>query len=418
MTNPFAIKSIDALQILDSRGNPTIRAIVCIEQGICEFGDAPAGASRGTREAVELRDTNGYVTPAINAVKYEVSKALEGFDVRDQRKIDKLLIEIDGTPNKSRIGGNTTIAISIATAKTASKALGMEYFEYIGGKNATTIPIPLFNIINGGKHAGNKLKIQEFIVIPVKFDKFSEALFATAKVYKALKDLITERYGKIFTALGDEGGYSPPLEKTEDALDLLMAAIRNAGYDNEFYVGMDAAASEFFNEKDNVYEIDDKKISRDELLDFYVNLAKTYPLLYLEDPFNENDFEGFSILKSKLKNVIVTGDDLYTTNVKYLSKGIELNATSGTIVKPNQIGTLSETLDFCKLAKLNNIKLVVSHRSGETEDSFVADLAVGVGSEFIKTGAPARGERTSKYNRLLEIEKYYDMEYMGKKLSL
>lgn len=418
MTNLFAISILDAFQILDSRSNLTIRVVVCIENGICEFGDAPAGASRGTREAIELRDPDGSVNSAVNLVKHELSKALQGFDVRDQRKIDKMLIEIDGTPNKSRIGGNTTIATSIAVAKTASKALGMEYFEYIGGKFAYTLPIPLLNIINGGKHAGNKLKIQEFIIIPVKFDKFSEALFASSKVYKTLKDLITEKYGKIFTALGDEGGYSPPLEKTEDALDLLVASIRNAGYDSEFYIGMDAAASEFYNEKEDVYEIDERKLTRGELLDFYVNLASKYPILYLEDPFNENDFEGFAVLKSKLKNVIITGDDLYTTNVKYISKGIAINATSGTIVKPNQIGTLTETLEFCRLARINNIKLIVSHRSGETEDSFVADFAVGVGAEFIKTGAPARGERTAKYNRLLEIEKYHEMEFMGKKLSL
>jgi enolase len=414
MTDAFRIKRIKGYQILDSRGNKTIRVKVETYSGISDYGDAPAGASKGTREALELRDQDGGVSRAVELVNTVINDSLRDFDVRRQLVIDQTLIKMDGTPNKSRIGGNTTIATSIAILKTASKVLGLEYFQYIGGPKVKYIPVPLLNILNGGLHAGNKLKIQEFIIIPKDFDTFSEALTAAAIVYKKLKDLIAERYGKIYTALGDEGGVSPPLEKTKDALDLVYTAIKNSGYEDKIYMGIDAAASDFF--INNHYEIDSERKSPDEMIDYYVTLANEYPIVYIEDPFNENDFERFSILQSKLKKVIVTGDDLYTTNIDYLKKGIEIRATNGTIVKPNQIGTLSETFEYIEYAKKNSIKIIVSHRSGETEDSFVADLAVGVQSDFIKTGAPARGERTSKYNRLIEIENDYSLEYYGKKL--
>jgi enolase len=414
MSDSFRIRKVKGYQILDSRSNRTVRVRVETYGGISDFGDAPAGASKGTREAVELRDKNGGVTEAVRIINSVINDSLHGFSVLDQLAIDQALIKLDGTPNKSRIGGNTTIATSIAVLKTASKSLGLEYFKYIGGPRVRYVPIPLLNILNGGLHAGNMLKIQEFIIIPKEFDSFSEALIASTSIYKRLKELITERYGKLYTALGDEGGVAPPLEKTRDALDLIYTAVKQTGYDGQVYLGMDAASSDFF--KDGVYEIDGRKYSPDEMIDYYVSLANEYPILYLEDPFNENDFERFSILQSKLKKTIVTGDDLYTTNVEYLKKGIEKKSTIGTIVKPNQIGTLSETFDYIELAKKNSIKVIVSHRSGETEDSFIADLAVGVQSDFIKTGAPARGERTSKYNRIIEIERDYGLEYYGKKL--
>ncbi|MEJ2772652.1 phosphopyruvate hydratase [Stygiolobus sp. CP859M] len=414
MSDSFRIRKVKGYQILDSRSNRTVRVRVETYGGISDFGDAPAGASKGTREAVELRDKDGGVTEAVRIINSVINDSLHGFSVLDQLAIDQALIKLDGTPNKSRIGGNTTIATSIAVLKTASKFLGLEYFKYIGGPRVRYVPIPLLNILNGGLHAGNMLKIQEFIIIPKEFDTFSEALIASTSIYKRLKELITERYGKLYTALGDEGGVAPPLEKTRDALDLVYTAVKHTGYDGQVYLGMDAASSDFF--KDGVYEIDGRKYSPDEMIDYYVSLANEYPILYLEDPFNENDFERFSILQSKLKKTIVTGDDLYTTNVEYLKKGIEKKSTIGTIVKPNQIGTLSETFDYVELAKKNSIKVIVSHRSGETEDSFIADLAVGVQSDFIKTGAPARGERTSKYNRIIEIERDYGLEYYGKKL--
>ena len=414
MSDSFRIRKVKGYQILDSRSNRTVRVRVETYGGISDFGDAPAGASKGTREAVELRDKDGGVAEAVRIINSVINDSLHDFSVLDQLAIDQALIKLDGTPNKSRIGGNTTIATSIAVLKTASKFLGLEYFKYIGGPRVRYVPIPLLNILNGGLHAGNMLKIQEFIIIPKEFDTFSEALIASTSIYKRLKELITERYGKLYTALGDEGGVVPPLEKTRDALDLIYTAVKQTGYDGQVYLGMDAAASDFF--KDGAYEIDGRKYSPDEMIDYYVSLANEYSILYLEDPFNENDFERFSILQSKLKKTIVIGDDLYTTNVEYLKKGIEKKSTIGTIVKPNQIGTLSETFDYIELAKKNSIKVIVSHRSGETEDSFIADLAVGVQSDFIKTGAPARGERTSKYNRIIEIERDYGLEYYGKKL--
>lgn len=411
MSDIFEIKKVEGLEIIDSRGNFTVRSFVTTKGGVRDFGDAPAGASKGEREAVELRDKDGGVRNAIRSINYYINYALAKLDVRDQDKIDKLMIELDGTENKSRLGANSMISTSIAVAKTAAKAMGIDIFNYIGGFRSHKIPIPLLNILNGGMHAGNELKIQEFLIIPVGFSTFSDAIKASTSIYRTLKNIISEKFGKIYTSLGDEGGVSPPLSKTEDALDLVYAAIKNSGYDNEILLGMDAAASDFYNSKLNVYEIDGAKKTPDEMIDFYKELCERYPVLYLEDPFDENDFERFSILQNKLSKVIITGDDLYTTNIKYLKKGIETKSTSGVIVKLNQIGTVTETLDFYDLARENSIKTVISHRSGETEDNFIADLAVGLNSDFIKTGAPARGERTSKYNRLLEIEKEYEFKY-------
>ncbi|AOL15708.1 phosphopyruvate hydratase [Sulfolobus sp. A20] len=415
MTNYFLIDRIRGIEIIDSRGNPTLRVFVRTKGGIESFGDAPAGASKGTKEAIEIRDPATLsVKKAVEIVNYVVDPSLHSFDVRDQTKVDNTLIQMDSTENKSKIGGNSMIATSIAVLKTAAKALQLETFQYISGPKYSRIPIPLLNIINGGVHAGNKLKIQEFIIIPANFKTFKEALMASLEIYRSLKNLIAERYGKIFTAVGDEGGFSPPLENTRDALDLLVASIKNLGYEKQVFLGMDAASSEFFNEKKNTYTLDDKEFSPDKLEEYYLQLASEYPIIYLEDPFEENSFEKFSELQSKLKNTIVTGDDIYATNIKYLKTGIDKKSTRGVIVKPNQVGTLTETFKFIDLARSNSIKTIISHRSGETEDNFIADLAVGVSSDFIKTGAPARGERISKYNRLLEIENKYEIEYNGK----
>ena len=416
MMNGFSIAKVQGYEIIDSRGNLTVRARVTLESVIRATGDAPSGASKGTREAVELRDKDGSVKGAVDSINYYISPALMGLDVREQGKIDRIMIELDGTENKSRLGANATIATSIAVAKTASISMGLEPFMYIGGARTHTLPVPLLNILNGGLHAGNMLKIQEFMIIPVKFDTLKEALIASTKIYKTLKSLVTERYGKIYTALGDEGGISPPLSVTEDALKLVHEAIKRSGMEGRVFMGMDAAASDFYNPEKGVYEIDNVTKSPDEMIEFYVDIASRYPLLYLEDPFEENDFSRYSELQSRIKNVIVTGDDLFTTNVRYLRKGIEMKSARGVIVKANQIGTLTETIQFFDLAKDNSIKTVVSHRSGETEDSFIADLAVGLNSDFIKTGAPSRGERTSKYNRLLEIENEFGLEYLGRRL--
>ncbi len=413
MNEKFAIEKIRAVEILDSRGNQTVRTFVRTKGGIESFGDAPAGASKGSREALELRDPKTMsVKEAINNVNYSINDALSGFDVRDQRTIDETMISLDSTPNKSRIGANAMISTSIATVKTASRAVGLDVVKYIAGPRPLTVPTPLLNIINGGVHAGNSLKIQEFIIIPAGFHTFKDAIYASLEVYRNLKGLITEKYGKIYTAVGDEGGFAPPLSQTRDALDLIMSSIENLGYSGKIFIGMDAASSEFY--KGNVYEIDGKTMDEGEMGDYYYDLKKQYHAIrYIEDPFDENSFDAFAELQRKLPEVIVTGDDLFVTNTSYLRKGIEKGSASGVIVKLNQIGTFSETFDFVEMAKKNKIRTIISHRSGETEDNFIADLAVGLQADFIKTGAPARGERTSKYNRLLEIEAFFNTKYKG-----
>jgi enolase len=417
MDDLFSIRSTEGLEILDSRGNPTLRVIVTTAGGVSASGDAPAGVSKGSREAVEVRDPDRLggmgVLRAVNNVKDYVNPALRGMDVRDQANIDGLLKELDITPNKSRIGGNVTIATSIAVAKAAAKASGMELFRYLGGV-FNTIPIPLLNVINGGLHGGNKLKVQEFILIPHGFNYFSDSLMAAVEIYKRLKQELISKYGKIYTGLGDEGGFSPPLEKVDDALGLLSKVIEELGYKGKVSLGIDPAATDFYDNSKGKYEVDGKFMTSGELIDYYISLASRYDLLYIEDPFQEDDLQSFSELNSKLTRTMVVGDDLYTTNVEYLRKGLSLKTTKGVIVKPNQVGTLTETFQFCREAMDGNNKLVVSHRSGETEDSFTADLAVALSAHYVKTGAPARGERTAKYNRLLEIEKTYHLEYRGK----
>jgi enolase len=411
----FNIKRVDAHQILDSRGNWTLRVFVITQGRIKAFGDAPAGMSKSIKESVEIRDENGTVENAIQIVKNYVEPLLIGIDVRNQRLIDELLINADGTENKRRLGGNVTISTSIAVLKAAAYSLELEPFEYIGGISKNSIPIPLLNIINGGLHAGTKLKIQEFLIIPISFENLYSALKASVNVYKKLKELIKSKYGAIYTAVGDEGGFVPPINETEEALKLLEEAIREAGYKDEFKIGIDAAASNFYVREKRKYELDQKLFEASELLEFYINLVERHPIIYIEDPFQEDDISNFAELQKRLKNVIIVGDDLYSTNIKYLINGIKFNATKGTIVKPNQIGTITETIEFCNLAKENSIKIIISHRSGDTEDNFIADLATGISADFIKTGAPARSERLSKYNRLLEIEKNFNFVYRGKK---
>ncbi|MEM0173846.1 MAG: enolase [Sulfolobaceae archaeon] len=412
--NYFTIKEVEGLPIIDSRGNWTIRVYIETEGGIKSFGDAPSGLSRSTKEAIEIRDNDGTVNSAVSIVRRYIRPLIVGMDVREQSRIDKVMIDADGTGNKSRLGGNVITATSIATLKTASASLGLEPFQYIGGISNKNIPIPLLNIINGGLHAGSNLKIQEFLIIPLAFDTLYDALKSSILVYKKLKENIKNKYGSIYTSVGDEGGFVIPASTTEEALNILVRSIQDVGYKDEIKIGIDAAASNFY--KSEKYEIDGKSLSAEDLLEFYLRLINEYPLLYIEDPFKEDSIELFAELQKNAKNIIITGDDLYSTNIKLLMEGIKRNATKGTIVKPNQIGTVTETIEYCKLAKENSIKIIISHRSGDTEDSIIADLAVGVGAEFIKTGAPARSERTSKYNRLFYLEKTYNMQYQGKKL--
>ena len=407
----FLISGVRGRMILDSRGNPTVEVEIRTYGGGLGRAAAPAGASKGKWEAVERRDTSDkrYMGKGVYSVVRIVNKVLrpllKGMDSRKQRKIDSILIRKDGTENKSRLGANTTIATSLAVAKAAANTYGLPLFRYIGGINANILPTPLMNIINGGKHAGNKLSIQEFMIVPIGADKFSDALRIGCEVYYSLKEILKEKYGRSAINVGDEGGFSPPMETTREALNALLMAIERAGYSEESVkLALDCAASTFYNEEEEKYSIDGKKLDKGSLIDFYKELCNEFPLISIEDPLHEEDFDGFAELTGTLKNILVVGDDLFVTNPNRLKRGIDMGAGNAILIKPNQIGTLTETLDVVQMARLNNYKTIISHRSGETEDTTIADLSVGLSTGIIKTGAPARGERTAKYNRLLRIE--------------
>lgn len=400
------IKSIHAREILDSRGNPTVEVDVHTASG---FGRAsvPSGASTGTNEALELRDKDKRylgkgVKKAVNNVNTEIKEALTGMDVRHQYDIDRVMLELDGTPNKSRLGANAILGVSLAVAHAAAKSTGLYLYRYLGGSNAYTLPVPTMNVINGGKHAGNELAIQEFMIQPKGAKTYSEALRMGAETYHTLGALLVKRYGKSAVNVGYEGGYAPPLKNTVDALDALTGAIEEAGYEKEITIGLDAAASEFY--ENGVYNIDGKALSGEELTDYYADLVRSYPILSIEDPFQEEAFDDFAVLTDRLADTIIVGDDLFVTNVKRLEQGIYMGAANALLLKVNQIGTLSEAFDAAKLAQKNRYKVVVSHRSAETEDTTIADISVALGAELIKTGAPARSERNAKYNQLLRIE--------------
>lgn len=400
------IEHIHAREILDSRGNPTVEVDVFTESG---FGRAsvPSGASTGTNEALELRDRDKRylgkgVTKAVNNVNTEIREALLGIDVRDQREIDAIMLELDGTENKSKLGANAILGVSLSVAHAAADSLGISLYRYLGGTNAFTLPVPTMNVINGGKHAGNELAIQEFMLQPGGAKTFSEALRMGAETYHTLGAILVKKYGNSAVNVGYEGGYAPPLKNTTDALDALTDAIEEAGYNKKVTIGLDSAATEFY--KDGKYKVDGRKLSSGELVDFYVQLVDTYPILSIEDPFEEESFEDFAELTKKLNDTIIIGDDLFVTNVKRLEQGIKMNAGNALLLKVNQIGTLSEAFDAARLAQKNKFKVVVSHRSAETEDTTIADISVAIGAELIKTGAPARSERNAKYNQLLRIE--------------
>ena len=402
----FTIENIHAREILDSRGNPTVEVDVTTEIG---FGRAsvPSGASTGTNEALELRDKdNRYhgkgVKIAVNNVNTEIKKALLGIDARNQRDIDRLMLELDGTQNKSRLGANAILGVSLAVAHAAADSLGLSLYRYLGGTNTFTLPCPTMNVINGGKHAGNELAIQEFMIQPVGAKTYSEALRMGAETYHTLGTVLSKKYGTSAVNVGYEGGYAPPLATTRDALDSIIYAIEETGYEKKITIGLDAAASEFF--KKDKYSIDGKTLSNGELADYYADLVKTYPILSIEDPFHEEAFDDFAALTKNLKDKIIVGDDLFVTNPKRLEKGIKMNAANALLLKVNQIGTLSEAFDAARLAQKNKYKVIVSHRSAETEDTTIADISVALGAEMIKTGAPARSERNAKYNQLLRIE--------------
>ncbi len=402
----FTIEQIHAREILDSRGNPTVEVDVLTEGG---FGRAsvPSGASTGTNEALELRDKDKRylgkgVQKAVNNVNTEIKEALIGMDVRDQRDIDTTMLELDGTENKSRLGANAILGVSLSVAHAAADSLGISLYRYLGGTNSFTLPVPTMNVINGGKHAGNELAIQEFMIQPRGAKTFSEAIRMGAETYHTLGAILGKKYGASAINVGYEGGYAPPLKNTGDALDALIQAIEEAGYEKKISIGLDSAASEFY--KDGIYNVDGRTFSADDMIDFYSDLVKTYPILSIEDPFHEEAFDDFAALTGKLKDTIIIGDDLFVTDVERLEQGIKMNAGNALLLKVNQIGTLSEAFDAARLAQKNRFKVIVSHRSAETEDTTIADISVAIGAELIKTGAPARSERNAKYNQLLRIE--------------
>ena len=404
----YKIQKIHAREILDSRGNPTVEVDVFTPKG---FGRAsvPSGASTGTNEALELRDAdpNRYggkgVLTAVKNVNTIIQKELLGLDVRNQREIDELMIELDETDNKSNLGANAILGVSMAVAKAAADSVNIPLYRYFGGSNAFTLPVPTMNVLNGGKHAGNDLAIQEFMIQPKGAETFYEALQMGAEIYHVLGKLLEKKYGRSSTNVGYEGGYAPKMSESVEALDALVQAIEEAGYtESEVTIGLDAAASEFYEEE--LYNIDGKKLSSPELLDYYVELVNSYPILSIEDPFYEEAFEDFEALTNELWDTIIVGDDLFVTSIERLSKGVDMGAANALLLKINQIGTLSEAFDAATMASRNGYTVIVSHRSAETEDTTISDLAVAIGAEMIKTGAPARGERTAKYNQLLRIE--------------
>jgi len=418
MVRAVKITRVYSREILDSRGNPTVEATVYAGD---EYGTAavPSGASTGKYEAVELRDgdKNRYgglgVLKAINNIEKVIFPKLKGLDPRQQARIDEIMVGLDGTSNKARLGANAMLAVSLAVAKLASKLSGKPLYAYLGKGKGRRLPVPVMNVINGGKHAGTGLKFQEFMVIPTGTGNFSESLRAGAEIYHTLKRVIEAKHGRQSINVGDEGGFAPPISQTREALDMLTEAVTEAGYSlgTEVLLGFDAASSEFYS--GGRYEIDGITKTAAELSDFYTELINSFPIQYVEDPFEQEDFEHTAEFTRKVgEKVHVVGDDVFVTNTTRLKKGIDLGAANTLLLKVNQVGTLTEAIAAAKLAQVNGYRVVTSHRSGETEDTTIADLAVALNTERIKTGAPCRGERTAKYNRLLQIE-----QMLGKKAT-
>lgn len=402
------IKDIHAREILDSRGNPTVEVDMMLDNGITKTASVPSGASTGSREALELRDKdpNRYegkgVLKAVSNVNNIIRPALIGKKC-DQLFVDNLLISLDGTENKSNLGANATLAVSLACLKCLAEANNKELYEYVSNRSVS-VPIPMINIINGGAHAVNNIDIQEFMIMPV-MKTIKERIRAASEVFHTLKKLLS--INNYAVGVGDEGGFAPNLENNQMALDFIVEAIKKAGYKPgvDIFIALDIAASELYNKDAKTYKLDNKELSTDELMKYYIELINNYPILSIEDPFYENDFDALAKFTKLVNNrIMVVGDDYFVTNELYLQKGIDMKAGNAILLKANQIGTITEMTKTVMLAKKNNYKTIISHRSGETEDTFIADLAVGMAIPFIKTGSMCRGERIAKYNRLLRIE--------------
>ncbi len=402
------IKSIYAREILDSRGYPTVETEVVLESGAVGIASVPSGASTGAFEAIELRDggerfVGKGVLSAVNNVNSIISPKLVGEDASNQSKIDQIMIELDGTPNKAKLGANAILSVSLAVCHAMAEYHNLPLYRYIGGIAKCSLPRPMMNILNGGAHADNKIDMQEFMIVPAKVATFKEYVVMCSTIYHNLKKLLKSR--GLNSNVGDEGGVAPNLSSTREALDLVIEAIKNAGYKPyaDVQIALDVAASELF--KEGKYTIEGKTKTSDEMIEFYKELIEAYPIISIEDPLAEEDWDGFAKMNKELGDKIqIVGDDLYVTNPSRLAKGIALSASNAILIKLNQIGTLTETLQAIKLAQDNGYNTVISHRSGETDDTTIADLSVAVGAKFIKTGAPARGERVAKYNQLLRIE--------------
>ena len=414
------IKAVNAREILDSRGNPTIEVEVVLEDKSIGRAAVPSGASTGAFEAAELRDGGSRylgkgVTSAVKNVIEKITPVVIGMSATDQRAIDQKMISLDGTKNKSVLGANAILGVSRATARAASVSANQSLFAYLGGSKAKTLPVPMMNILNGGAHADTNVDIQEFMIAPIGADSFKESLRWGAEIYHSLKSVLKKK--GLATSIGDEGGFAPNLESNRAALDLILVAIEGAGFKvgSQIALAMDVAATEFFNE--GKYEFEGKSLTSDQMITYYSDLVSNYPLVSIEDPLDEDDWSGWAKLTTELgEKIQIVGDDLFVTNPERLAKGIESKTANALLVKVNQIGTLTETIDAVNMAHENNYKSMMSHRSGETEDTTIADLAVALNCGQIKTGAPARSERVAKYNQLLRIEEELaaDAVYAGR----
>ena len=426
MKQNHIIQNIIGREILDSRGNPTVEVEVILESGIIGRASVPSGASTGIYEVHELQDGNSNrylgkgVSKAVENIRSEIAPALIGKNVLEQTRIDKIMMDLDGTPNKSRLGANAILGVSLASAKAAAASQGISLYRYVGGMNAKTLPVPMMNILNGGAHASNNVDIQEFMIMPISAGSWKEALRRCAEVFHTLKVILKENKIPV-TGVGDEGGYAPMLKQDEDALALIVAAIERAGYKpgDDFMIAIDAASSEWYEEEQGVYRLPKagKVLSKKQMVQMWKRLSEKYPIISLEDGMAETDWEGWKMLTKALgKQIQLVGDDLFVTNTQRLKQGIEMGIGNSILIKVNQIGTLTETLDAIAMANRAGYTAIISHRSGETEDTTIADLAVALNAGQIKSGAPSRSDRVAKYNQLLRIEEELgsQAQYPGK----